>query len=78
MSTGPIQQVAPGEAAPVFDKSDSKIPQPTNSSSNNYLDNVFQTLSPITKTYNRFIDWRKSLALGQPGTTEGLGREAKS
>lgn len=67
-----IQQVAPGEAAPVLNESEvsAKLhPQQPPAQS---------ALSPITNTYNRFMDWRKSLNLGSPGTAEAMGREAKS
>lgn len=68
------QQVAPGEAAPVLQQNEvaAKLhPEQPKSASESVL-------SPITSTYNRFMDWRKSLNLGSPGTAEAMGREAKS
>ncbi|TIA86643.1 hypothetical protein E3P99_03630 [Wallemia hederae] len=72
MSNANFQQVAPGEAAPVLNQSEvsaqlhpSQPPAQT-------------ALSPITNTYSRFMDWRRSLNLGNPGTAEAMGREAKT
>jgi mitochondrial import receptor subunit TOM40 len=42
-----------------------------------WVNSIFAPTSPVGSIYHRINDWRISLDLPNPGTTENLGREAK-
>jgi hypothetical protein len=42
-----------------------------------WVDSLFERTHPVGSVYHRINDWRISLELPNPGTTENLGRETK-
>jgi hypothetical protein len=42
-----------------------------------WVDSIFERTHPVGSVYHRINDWRISLDLSNPGTTENLGREVK-